>query len=141
MLARNCAMRPGQVAASLGVLALVSLAISAAFWAVGAWPVLPFALIEVVCLIAAFVVYARRAGDFDAVELFEDRVVVRQHRAGRQRHIELNRAWPGLVCRWDRIGCVELRTGATVVSVGNCVHPKRREMFYGELRRALNGVA
>ena len=43
-------------------LALIVIAIGTGFALLGAWPVLPFAGLEVLALGAAFVVHARRAG-------------------------------------------------------------------------------
>ena len=55
-------MSPAGLAAAFSVLAFVTLAIGLGFAFVGAWPVLPFAGLEVLILLAAFFAYARRAG-------------------------------------------------------------------------------
>ena len=48
--------------AAFAGLAAVTLAIGAGFALLGAWPVLPFAGLEIVALGAAFLVHVRRVG-------------------------------------------------------------------------------
>ena len=55
-------MSPAGLLRAFVGLALIVLAIGTGFAFVGAWPVLPFAGLEVLGLGAAFVVHARRAG-------------------------------------------------------------------------------
>lgn len=55
-------MSPAGLAKVFLSLAAVVLAIGAGFAAVGAWLVLPFAGLEVLLLVAAYVAYARRFG-------------------------------------------------------------------------------
>ena len=67
-LRRNCVLSPSQLAIWFGSLSAVSLGIAAAFAVVGAWMVVPFALIEVSVLGLAFFCYARHAGDYERIE-------------------------------------------------------------------------
>jgi uncharacterized membrane protein len=53
-------MSPAGLAIAFAALAAVVLAIGAGFAAVGAWLVLPFAGLEILVLVAAYVAYARR---------------------------------------------------------------------------------
>ncbi|HEX4927214.1 MAG TPA: DUF2244 domain-containing protein [Burkholderiales bacterium] len=55
----HCSISPAALACVFGSLACVALAIGTGFAAVGAWPVLPFAGLEVAILGAAFLVHAR----------------------------------------------------------------------------------
>ena len=55
-------MSPAGLAKVYAALAAVVLAIGAGFASVGAWLVLPFAGLEVLLLIAAYLVYAKRFG-------------------------------------------------------------------------------
>ena len=55
-------MSPAGLAKVFAALAAVVLAIGAGFAAVGAWLVLPFAGLEILLLVAAYVAYARRFG-------------------------------------------------------------------------------
>ena len=55
-------MSPAGLAMAFAGLAALTLAIGVGFAMIGAWLVLPFAGLEVLVLIAAYVAYARRAG-------------------------------------------------------------------------------
>ena len=55
-------MSPAGLAMAFAGLAALTLAIGVGFAMVGAWLVLPFAGLEVVILVAAYLTYARRAG-------------------------------------------------------------------------------
>jgi uncharacterized membrane protein len=55
-------MSPAGLAMAFAGLAALTLAIGAGFAMIGAWLVLPFAGLEVVILVAAYLAYARRAG-------------------------------------------------------------------------------
>src|SRR4029453_161737 len=70
-----------------GALAAVSLALAAAFAVVGAWPVLPYSVLEMVVLGCAFYYFERRAEDWERLAIAGDRVVVEQAAGGkRERH-------------------------------------------------------
>ncbi|MCX7960755.1 MAG: DUF2244 domain-containing protein [Burkholderiales bacterium] len=58
---RHCSISPRGLALAFGLLAAAAVGIGAAFAAVGAWLVLPFAGLEAAALAAAFVAVARRA--------------------------------------------------------------------------------
>jgi uncharacterized membrane protein len=60
---RRCSISPLGLALVFGGLAALTLAIGAAFAALGAWLILPFAGLETLALCVAFAVVARRARD------------------------------------------------------------------------------
>jgi uncharacterized membrane protein len=60
---RNCSISPLGLALVFAALAALTLAIAAAFAALGAWLILPFAGLEMLVLGAAFWITARRAGN------------------------------------------------------------------------------
>lgn len=76
ILKRNCSISPGGLLGVFLALALVVLGIGAGFAAAGAWLILPFAGLEVLALGAAFVLYARRAADYERIELRAGRLTV-----------------------------------------------------------------
>lgn len=55
-------MSPAGLAVAFAALAAITLAIGVGFAMIGAWLVLPFAGLEVLALVVAYVMYARRAG-------------------------------------------------------------------------------
>lgn len=58
---RHCSISPQGLALVFGGLAALTLGVGAAFAALGAWLILPFAGLEALALAAAFVAVARRA--------------------------------------------------------------------------------
>ena len=76
ILKRNCSISPAGLAGVFAALALVVLAIGGGFAIAGAWLVLPFAGLEVLALGAAFVLYARRAADYERIVLESGRLTV-----------------------------------------------------------------
>jgi uncharacterized membrane protein len=134
-LKRNCSTTPAALASVFAALALVVLAIAAGFAAVGAWLVLPFAGLEVLLLAAAFVLYARRAADYERFELREGvltvEVVEAQYRRkttmdvrGARVRLERDRAW--------------LRgVGEEELEIGRHLDPQTRTRFAAELARRL----
>ena len=68
-LKRNCSISPAGLAGVFAALAFVVVAIGAGFAIAGAWLVLPFAGLEVLLLGAAYVLYARRAADYERIVL------------------------------------------------------------------------
>jgi uncharacterized membrane protein len=68
-LKRNCSISPAGLAGAFAALAFVVVAIGTGFAIAGAWLVLPFAGLEVLLLGAAYVLYARRAADYERIVL------------------------------------------------------------------------
>jgi uncharacterized membrane protein len=70
-----------------------SLTLGLSFLIVGAWPILPWSLVEITVLAVAFVMLARRAGDWGRLTVAGDRVIVERVRGGRMERHEWNRRW------------------------------------------------
>jgi uncharacterized membrane protein len=75
----------------LGLIAGVSICISLVFWVIGAPLILPFALIESLLLVAAFVYHAKAMCDFDEITLNDHHLVVRQERQGQTKEHQFTR--------------------------------------------------
>lgn len=75
----------------LGLIASMSICIGLVFWAMGAPLILPFALIESLLLVFAFVCHARAVCDFDEITLTERHLVVRQERHGKFKEHQFTR--------------------------------------------------
>jgi uncharacterized membrane protein len=82
---RNLSLAPRQRWTVYGALAAGSLAMAIGFVAAGVWPVLPYSILELAALAAAFAWIERRSNDSDSLTLDGDRVVVEQRRAGARR--------------------------------------------------------
>ena len=83
LLKRHCSLTPAQLGWLYVSLCGVSLGIAAFFWVLGATMVMPFAWAELVAEGAAFVVYARHAGDGEKIVLEGGQLVVELETAGR----------------------------------------------------------
>jgi uncharacterized membrane protein len=84
----------------LGVFAfifVVSVGIATAFAMLGAWPILPFAGLEMLVLYLAFRYVDRHAADYERIAIDGDRVEIESFEAGRHRRHEFNRRWARLV--------------------------------------------
>jgi uncharacterized membrane protein len=64
---RKCSSTPKVLMTVLGLIAGLSICISLVFWAIGAPLILPFALIESLLLLAAFVCHAKSVCNFNEI--------------------------------------------------------------------------
>lgn len=71
----------------------MSLLLGVGFVVVGAWPVLPYSLLEIVVIAIAFTCLERRARDWERLTVDGERVIVERVRAGRVQRREWNRRW------------------------------------------------
>ena len=117
----------------------VSFGIAAAFALVfGAWPILPFAGIEMVVLYVAFRYIDRHAGDYERITIRGDSVAVEVREGAELAHFELNRCWAQVVCEHEGAR-LALRSHGRRIEVGRHLCDEQRlEMARGlarELRR------
>lgn len=75
----------------LGMVGGVSICIGLAFWVIGAPLILPFALLESLLLVVAFLCHARSVCDFDEITLNDRYLVVRQERRGQTKQYQFTR--------------------------------------------------
>jgi uncharacterized membrane protein len=121
-----------------GALALVSLGLALVFALAGAWPVLPYAALEVGVLAVAFACVERHASDWERLTVVGDRVVVERAVAGRQERREFNRLWVRVevseqgFCRVPR---VTLHRAGVACACGDALPVPERGAMARELRR------
>jgi uncharacterized membrane protein len=138
-LKRNCSISPAALLRVFIALALVSLAIGAGFAALGAWLVLPFAGLEALLLGVAFVAYARRAADYERIELVSGRLVVEVAEAQRRALHEVD-ARRARVCLETGEGYgarVVLRAAEKELELGRHLDAVTRVAFAAELEKRL----
>ena len=137
VLKRNCSMSPKALAGVFAALALVVLLIGAGFALAGAWLVLPFAGLEVLLLVGAYVAYARHAADYERLEIEPDGVrveVAQGHRVARYRLVNAK------VSVED--GRVVLRDVKEELEVGRYLGAEARVELAAELqKRLIRGIA
>jgi uncharacterized membrane protein len=89
-LKRNCSISPAGLLYVFAALSAAVLLIGIGFAIAGAWLILPFAGLEVLGMGVAFVLYARRAADYEKIELAGGRLIVEVAEAERRRQYELD---------------------------------------------------
>jgi uncharacterized membrane protein len=90
-LSPNCSSTPKVLMMVLGLIAGVSVCIGLVFWVIGAPLILPFALLESLLLVVAFVCHAKAVCDFDEITLNDRQLVVRQERRGQTKEHQFTR--------------------------------------------------
>jgi uncharacterized membrane protein len=105
---------------------------------VGAWPVVPFAGIEVALVAVAFRLLARHDGDFERLEISGARIRLQARQAARVTEFEAHASWARLVVR-SRPGRCELglRYAGRTVRIGRLLTDERRRQWAAELGRRL----
>jgi uncharacterized membrane protein len=133
----NSLSRSGRLRA-LSYLVGVSLGIALAFGAaLGAWPVLPFAGLEVLVLCLAFRYIDEHAGDYERVAIRGDRVNVEIVEGQAVRRFELNRYWAHVVCDPDGER-VALCAHGRELEIGRHLCTEQRVLLAGKLKRELS---
>jgi len=127
VLRRNCSLRSAGRWRAFWLAALVSALIALGFAAVGAWPILPFAGLEVAALYVAFRRWFRDADDYEQVIIHGDRLLVECHTRGRVRRFDANRHWTQVIVR-DGVGGrqVTLRSHGREIEFGTFLSERAR---------------
>lgn len=138
---RNCSIAPLPLCALFAALAGVSLGIALG-WAIigGAWPVLPFAGLEMAALALAFFCYARRVGDFERITLDDGKLVVEVRARDRVMRYEFNPFWVRLVMGGGQPTRLALRSHGRELEIGRYLDDDDRRRLAVELARLLPPV-
>ncbi len=140
ILKRNCSVTPAQLGYLYASLCILSMGVAGFFWSQGATLVLPFAVLELVAVGAAFLAYARHATDSERIRLLEGCLVVEWETAGRSSRCEFPREWVRVEPTSDSSQLIEVRGGGRSVQVGRFVRSDLRPLLAREIRQALRGV-
>lgn len=124
--------------AAFALLASVSLTVAGAFAAAGAWPIVPYAVLELGLLAAAFWWIERRGADCERIAVVGDRVIVERTARGRTSRREFDR-WR-LRVQLERSGAARaeqltLRCAGESVHFGDALPRERRIELARRLRR------
>ena len=127
---------------ALAAIAATTLGVAAFAASLGAWPVMPFAGLEVLLLALAFRIVQSHDGDFERVEVGEHEVVVEGCCAARRFRFVANRAWARLVTSLAGGRCtLQIAYGDRRVSVGQLMSDAERQRLARELRARLGSGA
>ena len=126
---RNNSLSSSGRRVAFGFILTVTLGIAAAFVLLfGAWPILPFAGIEMGVLYGAFRYMERHACDYERISIRGDRVEVEVREGARITKVELNRFWARVVCEGKGTR-LALRSHGREIEIGrHLCKEERRDM-------------
>ena len=124
---------------AFGFIFVVSVGIAVAFAMVGAWPILPFAGLEMLVLCLAFRAIERHAADYERIAIDGDRVKVEICEVGQARGHEFNRLWAQVVVSRDGAQ-LALRSHGREVGIGRHLNDGQRLTLARELERQLRAA-
>lgn len=134
---RNCALTPRQLGCWFGSLAAVSLSLATFFAWRGAWLVVPFAVIEIAALAAAFIWWGRHATDYERIVVSAGTLSVETSSGERLRRIERRPAWVRVEYGGARRDPIRIVSSGEAFEIGSFVPDDRRAALARELRGAL----
>jgi uncharacterized membrane protein len=139
IIKRNCSISPRDLLCVLALATCASLGIAIGFACFGAWPVLPFAGIEMLALAVAFYVNGRHAADYERIALAEGRLLVEASDAGRLERHEFNPQWLRLEERRSGQDLrLLLRSRGSELEIGRHLDTERRASLAARLRGNLS---
>ena len=121
----------------LGLIAGMSILIGIVFWVMGAPWVLPFALLESLLLLVAFVFHAKAVCDFDEITLNERHLVVRQERQGQTKEHQFTRGLFRVSMTDGPSPLVRVAESGKQVELGEWLLPHERLSLYKQLAEGL----
>jgi uncharacterized membrane protein len=133
-LKRNCSISPAGFAGVFAALACVVVAIGAGFAVFGAWLVLPFAGLEVLLLGSAYVIHARRAADYERIELDSGRLTVEVGEAQKTSRYEIDARRARVRLEEERVVLLGAREQ---LELGRHLDAGTRAVFAAELQKRL----
>jgi uncharacterized membrane protein len=118
---------------------VVSLGIASGFFLIfGAWPILPFAGLEMAVLYCAFRYMDRHAADYERITIRGSSVEIEVHEGQSVTRHELNRYWAKVVCSAEG-SRLALRSHGREIELGRHLCEEQRLVMAQDLRRELNG--
>jgi uncharacterized membrane protein len=119
----------------LAAIAATTLGLAAFATMIGAWPVMPFAGLEVALVVLAFRVLAKHDADYERLEIGEHEVRWEAREAREVRTFVAHRPWARVEVhsRGDRC-TLRLRYAGTTVALGRLLSDEGRRQLAGSLR-------
>lgn len=126
---------------AFGSILTVSLGIAGAFALIlGAWPIMPYAVVEMAVLYAAFRYIERHAGDCECITIRGESVSVEVREGKNVRRFEFQRYWVQVASEPNG-SRLALRSHGREVEVGRHLSESERADMARELARELRGAA
>ena len=122
----------------LGLMCATTLGVAAGAAALGAWPVMPFAGLEVALLAFAFRVLRRHDADFERIEVGSHEVQLEVREASRLTRFVAHRPWVRVVVREEGRRCMlDLAYAGRAVPLGRLLSDEGRRQLAEVLRARL----
>lgn len=123
-------------------LSVFAVLVGSAWAVIGAWPVLPFAGLEVACLAGAWWFISHHANDYEYVVMGPGKVAVDVRRGRRVERYDFQPVWTRVVKEQDERGSfrVKLASGGHEVEVGVWLAAGDRLPFADKLAGHLRGL-
>ena len=119
-------------------IAATALGVAAAATAFGAWPVVPFAGLEVLLVALAFRVFGKHDADFERLEIGSDEVMVEARDAAKHTRFVAHRQWARVVLRESGGRCsLGLAYAGRTVPLGRLLSDEGRRRLAENLRGRL----
>ncbi len=126
----------------LGAIVATTMVIAAGAAAIGAWPVMPFAGLEVSLLLLAFHVVRAHDADYERLEIGEHEVRVDAREAESLTHFVAHRPWARVVVRERGTRCtLRLAYAGRWVPLGRLLSDEGRRRLAQELRGRIDVTA
>lgn len=123
---------------------VVTLLVAGWFTLLGMWPVMAYALAELIALALSFQAYLRRAQYAEVITISPERVILEHRSAGRQNATEFNRYWatvefvvPDSPLRKTRL---LIRSHGNYCEVGACLTDAEKRSLHERLRDLIGAV-
>lgn len=140
-LKRNCSITPRQLLLAYGALCGVSLAIASFFTWRGAWYVLAFAVLEMIAVGLAFLLFARHATDREHIALGADCLLIELFEAQQSRRFKLDPRATRIEIPAAHYRLIAVEQHGTRIEIGRFLSAFKRRQFALELRNALVALA
>lgn len=119
----------------LGTICATTMVVAAGAAAIGAWPVMPFAGLEIALLVLAFRVVQAHDADFERLEIGEYEVRVEAREARSVTRFVAHRAWARVILRERGARCtLGLAYAGRLVPLGRMLSDEGRRKLARELR-------
>lgn len=137
LLKRHGLLAPAGLAWCYLALCLISLSVGAFLAWQGAAQAMPLALLALLAVGSAFLLYARHAGDAEKITLQDGQLVIELASAGQTQRTQFSRESVRVEPRAGNGSLIEVSGQGRSVRVGRHVPPKLRPVLAREIRRAL----
>jgi uncharacterized membrane protein len=122
----------------VGAIGVTTMGVAAAAFALGAWPVAPFAGLEVALVAFAFHRIGLHDGDYERLEIAGTKVSVESRDAARVTRFEGHAPWARLVVAGGPARCeLRLRYAGRGIAIGRLLPEQARRELAAELGRRL----